>query len=261
MSPEMQALHDAVKSLGDAALDVATALSACSSPVGALLGKPNWSGPGPEAEVSVPKAPRSMNITSGAPLTAERFSKLMDLSAIDLWVQACCQEASSWDKSPKVTKESSELYASFEGWCRSTDTPCPTRGSFIRSFNRSRYKDRVRVHGRGPGHPVRVECELSYLTGKPLSKASSAARVKAMANAESSGYDYGHWCGQVSFLLKRFPAGRAGLAAVLRVTVETVKNWEVGTSFAKGSNRRQLELVASRMYGTKLSSWRKPKCD
>jgi len=82
-----------------------------------------------------------------------------------------------------------------------------------------------------------------------------------MANAESSGYDYGHWCGQVSFLLKRFPAGRAGLAAVLRVTVETVKNWEVGTSFAKGSNRRQLELVASRMYGTKLSSWRKPKCD
>lgn len=251
MSPEMQALHDAVKSLGDAALDVATALAACPSPVGALLGRPNWSGP--EAEVSVPEP--------GAPLTAERFSKMLDLSDIDLWVQACCQ-LMAWE-SPlhTVTKESSELYASFEGWCRSTDTPCPTQGSFIRSFNLSRYKDLVYVHGGGPGHPVRVERELSYLTGKPLSKASSAARVKAMANAESSGYDYEHWCGQVSFLLKRFPAGRAGLAAVLRVTVETVKNWEVGTSFAKGSNRRQMELVASRMYGTKLSSWRKPKCD
>jgi len=249
MSPEMQALHDAVKSLGDAALDVATALSACSSPVGALLGKPNWSGP--EAEVSVPEP--------GAPLTAERFSKMLDLSDIDLWVQACCQ-LMAWESSlHTVTKESSELYASFEGWCRSTDTPCPTRGSFIRSFNLSRYKNLVYVHGRGPGHPVKVARALSYATGKPLSEASSAARVKAMANAKSAGYDYEHWCSQVVSLRLVFPAGRSGLASVLRVSVNTVKNWELGTCFARGSNRRQMELVASRMYGTKLSSWRKPQ--
>ena len=37
MSPEMQALHDAVKSLGDAALDVATALSAFEDAPGAVV--------------------------------------------------------------------------------------------------------------------------------------------------------------------------------------------------------------------------------
>jgi DNA-binding transcriptional regulator YiaG len=253
----MQALHDAVKSLGDAALDIATALSACDQ----IGSDRDQKASVPAAEVIVATGLHgSMNITSGAPLTAERFSKLMSTSSIELWVLACCQEMVAWESHPHtVTKDSSELYASFEGWCRSTDTPCPTRGSFIRSFNRSRYKDRVRVHGRGPGHPVKVARALSYATGKPLSEASSAARVKAMANAKSAGYDYEHWCSQVVLLRKRFPAGRSGLASVLRVSVNTVKNWELGTCFARGSNRRQMELVASRMYGTKFKSWRKPQ--
>jgi DNA-binding transcriptional regulator YiaG len=99
MSQDVQKLHDAVLLMGDAALEIATALSALGdgaleptiagtgaglgapgfkrpgdpkpAPVGALLGRKPWLGPDEKP------APSGMNITSGEPLTPERFQRLV----------------------------------------------------------------------------------------------------------------------------------------------------------------------------------------
>ena len=69
MSNDVQRLHDAVLKLGDAALEIAEALSAFR---GAELDSGEFKRPGD------PKPPPSgMNITSGEPLTPERFQRLV----------------------------------------------------------------------------------------------------------------------------------------------------------------------------------------
>ena len=262
MSPEMQALHDAVKSLGDAALDIATALSACSLP-----GKPNCSGP--EAEVSVSEAPLTaeapieMDIEPGAPLTAERFSKLMSTSSIELWVLACCDQSVAVYHDAHMRKampRAAELYASFDGWCRATDANRRrTQKTFSRAFNKSVFKDRVTVHGRGPGHPVG---EKSYVTGKVLSSSSTERRRAARKNAKRRGFDLEHWSKMVRTVrMDKLKIGRPELARMLQVSTDSVNQWEGGICFATSDHRQMLEVIANSMCGVEARAWRKPQCD
>jgi DNA-binding transcriptional regulator YiaG len=275
MSHDVQKLHDAVLLLGDAALEIATALSAFTKKDELVTGdfrrpgdpKPTWDPKDcrtpKEAEASVPEAPSSMNITSGAPLTAERFNKLMSTSSIELWVLACCDQSVAVYHDAHMRKampRAAELYASFDGWCRATDdNRRRTQKTFSRAFNKSGFRDRVTVHGRGPGHPVG---EKSYVTGKVLSSSSTERRRAARKNAKRRGFDLEHWSKMVRTVrMEKLKIGRPELARMLQVSTDSVNQWEGGICFATSDHRQVLEVIANSMCGVEARAWRKPQCD
>jgi len=268
----VQKLHDAVLLMGDAALEIATALSAFTKEE---LSDGEFKRPGdPKPVVVEPTiagtgtglvepAPRRMNIKAAEPLTAERFHGLVTPSSIEMWVLACCDE---WDahhmggynspKKKKPTPKAAELYASFEGWCRATDTPCQTQKSFSRAFNKTVWKDRVTVHGRGPGHPVE---EKSYVTGKVLSSGSTERRRASRKNAKRRGFDLEHWSKMVrSVRMEKLKIGRPELARMLQVSTDSVNQWEAGVCFATSDHRQMLEVIANSMSGVEARAWKKP---
>jgi DNA-binding transcriptional regulator YiaG len=259
----VQKLQDAVKLLGDAALDIATALSAFTVEE---LSEGEFKRPGDPKPVVVEPAPRRMNIKAAEPLTAERFHGLVTPSSIEMWVLACCEYPDKWaahhsggyrsPKKKKPTPKAAELYASFEGWCRATDTPCQTQKSFSRAFNKTVWKDRVTVHGRGPGHPVE---EKSYVTGKVLSSGSTKRRRASRKNAKRRGFDLEHWSKMVrSVRLEELKIGRTELARMLQVSTDSVNQWEAGICFATSEHRQMLEVIANSMSGVEARAWKKP---
>ena len=279
MGNDVQKLHDAVKMLGDAALDIATALSAFikeelstgefrrpGDPKPVVL-EPTIAGTGTGLVKSAERkpffGPDGSDPDLSPALTPERFHKLIDPGSIELWVLACCDEYDAHRVDGYVERSrgkkmprAAELYASFEGWCRATDTPCQTQKSFSGAFNKTMWKDRVTVHGRGPGHPVE---EKSYVTGKVLSSGSTERRRAARKNAKRRGFDLEHWSKMVrSVRMEKLKIGRPELARMLQVSTDAVNQWEAGVCFATSDNRQTLEVIANSMSGVEARAWKQP---
>jgi DNA-binding transcriptional regulator YiaG len=254
---DVQRLHDSVKAMGDAALDIATALSAFLSE---QLDAGEFKRPGDHQLFPPGDADRVM---AGAEIAAEpaRRTNLIAPTAIEMWVLACCNERGSLTDKPAKSPMpiASELYDSFEAWCKATDTPCPTLMSFVRRFNKTLYKGAVVLNGNGPGQrEMRAMPEQSYVSGRVLSEYSSKRRSAARRTAKRSGYDLEHWSRKVRTVRRKsFEIGRPEMARMLGVATDSVSQWEAGVCFANGSHRKMLELIAHSIQGVAPESWKK----
>jgi DNA-binding transcriptional regulator YiaG len=118
------------------------------------------------------------------------------------------------------------------------------------------YNGRVRVHGKGPGHP---KDEKSYVTGKVLSSGSTERRRAACKNAKRRGFDLEHWSKMVrSVRMEKLKIGRPELARMLQVSTDAVNQWEAGVCFATSDNRQTLEVIANSMSGVEARAWKQP---
>jgi DNA-binding transcriptional regulator YiaG len=258
MSIDVQKLHDAVLLMGDAALEIADALAAFTKKEKLVTGDFRRPGdPKPLPPPGLEDARTAQQLAEGDPAP----TNLIAPTDIELWVLACCNERRNLTDKPAKSPMpiASELYDSFEAWCKATDTPCPTLMSFVRRFNKTLYKGAVVLNGNGPGQrEMRAMPEQSYVSGRVLSEYSSKRRSAARRTAKRSGYDLEHWSRKVRTVRRKaFEIGRPEMARMLGVATDSVSQWEAGVCFANGSHRKMLELIAHSIQGVEPESWKK----
>ena len=280
MTQDMQKLHDAVLLLGDAALEIATALSVFMGSDAA----PPWP-------------------NTGKPLTAERFHKLMaDEDADGNYRAVSVSDVASGSvvvgERVVVTGLVSEMrkrsllgvkgkkmaFITLEG--RGGYGEAPSRCEIVvpsAAMSESlTVGAEVRVAGClkvGKGDEERMwaswvflvkaappkvaepPCAKSYVTGTPLSASRAAARVKATLGATSAGYDYECWCRRVRSVRIQMKVSTSGFAEILGVSPGAVVNWETGVCFAKSATRSQLERMAAHLCGTPKEAWRRASAE
>jgi len=260
MSEDMQKLHDAVLQLGDAALEIATALSAFmgsdDSPPWPNTGEPTIAGtgtglvePAPEDEAPHP----------------QRFPAEIDRkfrAEIDRWAEERCDV-----KQQDHVMSQHSLWMSYCRWTADTARAVKlTRNEFWSTLQKSRHRNRlaprsfvVSEPAERPGkEPWRAPPEeaKSYATGATLSASRAEARIKAAHRASGAGYDFEGWCRKVRSVRTQMNVGTSGFAEILGVSPGAVSNWETGVCFAKSATRSQLERMAAHLCGTPREAWK-----
>ena len=237
METEVQRIHDAVKLLGDTALDLATALSSLGSSGPTIAGtgtglvapfrRPGDPKPPPEDELPAPHL-------------------ALFLAEVDRWAEQCCDVPGE----DRVVGHRT-LWTSYARWLKDTQPKLKlTRGEFWDTLQSSRHRNRL-----VPRHRV---APVSYISGKPLgSKARRSKRVSAMVGASKAGYDYKHWCQMMRRVrVDNWKMDMRTFALMLDVTESAVRGWEQGVCFSRAATRWRLEQLTERAHSIKADSWK-----
>lgn len=255
METEVQRIHDAVKLLGDAALDLATALSSLGSSGPTIAG----TGTG----------------LAGSPLTSERFSRMMSkedvLPAPGAVVSVSGVVRDLRKRTLRVGRGKKMLFLTLE--CPGEPpTACKVVvpwGAYTADVlvgAEVRIKGTVRDDGCVwtdtivivRSAPQKVVAPVSYISGKPLgSKARRSKRVSAMVGASKAGYDYKHWCQMMRRVrVDNWKMDMRTFALMLDVTESAVRGWEQGVCFSRAATRWRLEQLTERAHSIKADSWK-----
>lgn len=235
MGPDTQRLHDAIVTLGNAALDIATALS---------------------------------SLDAGEAPTESKASAVLDptLGEVEQWKNDCTREIARDYRSygtQRIAATAAELYPSYVAWCKATGWGPRTVKSFAFRLGAN---PRLVAHGRGPGK-VRVlskkadgpapEKMVSYSSGTPIVLESRRKkRISAANRAAKAGYDFEAWCRTMRKVrTEHWKMSTRTFALMIGVTTTAVQTWEQGMCFALGGTRKRIESLAKQVHGIEPASW------
>lgn len=279
MSNDVQKLHDAVLLLGDAALEIATALSAASASLCLALrplkggdGNGAFKRPGdPKPAPEEKPGPRRVSLAAVARKSIKAGEDVVVFGLVKEMRERQLRVAGK--KMAFVTLEWPEEEGGALKYCdviipSTASTTCAlTVGAEVRVTGRMRldnqnvlrlWADKVVVEKIRLPKEEKPPQEVSYLSGKPISKLRAEKRAMAKRSAERAGYDYEHWCKRVRDVrIHKFNLRARGLGDLVGVTGEAVSSWEAGVCFAKSATRERLERIANALAGTTAESWRK----
>ena len=286
MNEDMQKLHDAVLLLGDAALEIATALSAFmgsgSSPPWPNTGEPltadrfhklmsvdepTIAGTGTGLVEPAPgyRGVKISDVASGSVKVGDRVVVLGQVSEMRKRHLAVKGKWMAF-----ITIEGKGGYGEARARCRvvvpSDAMPeSLTVGAEVRvtgslkvgkNDEERMWADKVVVLKVAPPKGDKPPRAKSYSTGVPLSASRAEARIKAAHRASGSGYDFEGWCRRVRSVRTQMNVGASGFAEILGVSPGAVSNWETGVCFAKSATRSQLERMAAHLCGTPREAWK-----
>jgi hypothetical protein len=269
MSNDVQKLHDAVLMLGDAALEIATALSAFTKGEGGsgAFKRPGDPKPAPDEK----PGPRRVSLSAVARKSIKAGTEVVVFGLVKKMRERYLRDDSG-NKMRFLTLAWPEGEGGVLKYCEvvvptKASSPALTVGAEVTVTGRLRlddalrlWADKVCVEKIAPPKEKKPPQGVSYITGEPISKLRAEKRAMARGGAERAGYDYEHWCRMVRRIrVHKFNLRAGGLGDLVGVSAEAVASWEAGVCFAKSSTRERLERISHALAGTTADSWKQPE--